>query len=106
MRGNLLATNLEENNDERHKLEANLKNETDLLDEKKSNLENLIGVRSKEINVLVEISIVEDQNVVKDKQMTSIDAEIEDLEARVAKLKKETVCKKKRFGSSYCTRPE
>ena len=70
-------------------LEAILKNETDLLDEKKSNLENMIGVKSKEINVLVEISIVEDQNVVKDKKLTSIDVEIEDLEARVAKLKAE-----------------
>ena len=43
----------------------------------------MIGVKSKEItNLLVKISIVEDQNVVKDKKMTSIDVEIEDLEAK------------------------
>ena len=48
----------------------------------------MLTLKSKEMkDLLVEISKAEDQNVGKDQKITFIDTEIEDLVARVAKLK-------------------
>eukprot|EP00092_Neocalanus_flemingeri_P000737 GFUD01000781.1.p1 GENE.GFUD01000781.1~~GFUD01000781.1.p1 ORF type:complete len:937 (+),score=231.94 GFUD01000781.1:203-3013(+) len=71
-------------------LEASLKSKTDLLNENKSIVEQLFGSKSKEMkDLLIQMSQVEDANMLKGKRMTSIDLEINDLEARVAKLKEE-----------------
>merc|ERR1712096_196142 len=75
---------------EKRELETVLKNKTDLLNENKSNLEQVIGLKSKEMkDLLIQISQVEDQNNMSGKRITSVDLEIDDLEARVVKLKEE-----------------
>ena len=69
-----------------------LENKETLKNENKLNLQKMIEVKSKEMKtLLVKISGIEDENCLKDKRTSSIDAEISDLEARVAKLKKEKV---------------
>jgi len=79
-----------EEKDEKHKLEVILKGQLDLLDKNKSNLDDMIEIKSKEMKeLIVRISTIEDQNIGKDKRMTSIDLEIEDLERGISKLKTE-----------------
>jgi len=71
-------------------LETVLEFKTDLLNKNKSNLEQVIGVKSKEMkDLLIQISQVEDQNNIRGKRITSVDLEIDDLEARIVKLKEE-----------------
>jgi len=72
------------------KLKLALGNKEALKNENKLNLQQMIEVKSREMKILlVKISGIEDENCMKDKRITSIDAEINDLEARVAILKKE-----------------
>ena len=59
------------------------------MDKNKSSLENMIDNKSKEMKeLIVKISLIEDQNVGKEKRIMSIDTELEDLEVRMTKLKK------------------
>merc|ERR1712096_551564 len=75
---------------EKRELEAVLENKTFLLNENKSNLEQVIGLKSKEMkDLLIQISQVEDQNIMSGKRITSVDLEIDDLEARIVELEEE-----------------
>jgi len=80
------------------KLQDTLKNKTILLNEHKSNVEEMIETKSKEMkNLLIQIGTMEEQNCQEGKQMDSLDADIVDLEKKLANLKEE---KKKRKSES------
>ena len=76
--------------EELDKLKNALKNKETLRSENNLNVQQMIEVKSREMKILlVNISGIEDDNCLKDKRTNSIDAEINDLEDRIAKLKKE-----------------
>lgn len=75
------------------KIKAALDHKEMLLNRNKVSLSKMIDIKSKEMkDLLVNMSKVEDESCAQEKKVNAIDDEIDDLEARIAKMKVEKQC--------------